>query len=172
MYPLAQRAFNEFGTEITDVLMFNEHDMFVYLTDKKNGTFIPIPSTAEVRTDSGTDDKQGLPTMIGAFRVGSLLDVPKNGRYPRIAALVTNESTGEKLVCKFVPKTALDDIEVVNSLGEEVRCLASLSHPNIVSFKRREDLASHVVLVFDPWFGANMNTHIMNNGLFALTTLS
>ena len=42
--------------------------------------------------------------------------------------------------------------------------MASLSHPNIVSFKRREDLASHVVLVLDPWFGFNMRTHIINNG--------
>ena len=118
MYPLAQRAFNEFGTEITDVLMFNEQNTVVYLTDKKSENFIPIPSTAEV---GATDKKRGLPAMMGAFKVGSLLDVPKNARYPRIAALVTNELTGEQLVCKFIPKTALDDIEVVNSLGEEVR---------------------------------------------------
>ena len=67
-------------------------------------------------------------------------------------------------MCKFIPKSALDDIEVVNSLGEEVRCLAALSHLNIVSFQRREDLANHVVLVFDPWFGDNMRTHIIKNG--------
>ena len=50
-------------------------------------------------------------------------------------------------------------------LATEVRCLAALlSHPNIVSFQRREDIVSHVVLVLDPWFGENMRTYVIKHG--------
>ena len=161
MYPLAQRVFNAFGTEITDVLMFGENNAIVYLTDKKNEDFIPIP----LLDDGQSDMRGGLPAMMGDFKVGMLLDTTKHSKYPRVAALMTKESTGEQLVCKFIPKTALDVIEVVNCLAEELRCLASLSHPNIMKFQRRDNLATHVVLVFDPWFGSNMRTHIINHGV-------
>jgi hypothetical protein len=52
MYPLALRAFNEFGTEVTDVLMLGEQNTVVYLTDKKNENFIPIPTIDDGRADN------------------------------------------------------------------------------------------------------------------------
>ena len=160
MYPPAQRAFNEFGTEITDVLMFSEQNMVIYLTPKKNEAFIPVANT---NAGELCDNEWGLPAMMGAFKVGSVLDCTKNTKYPRTVALVTNESTGEQCVCKFIPKASLDDIEVVNSLAMEMRCLSSLNHPNIMKFQRRDELATHVVLIVDPWYGRSMLTHLTEN---------
>ena len=162
MHPRAQRVFNAVGAEITDVMMLNEQNMVIYLTDKKNEAFIPVPG---IDACGNLDKERGLPVMVGAFKLESVLkDDTINLKYRRTFALMTNESTREQCVCKFIPKAALDDVEVIKSLSAELRCLSSLNHTNIIKFQRRDDLATHVVLVFDPWYGGNMRRHVVKNG--------
>lgn len=151
MFPPAQRVFNEFGTEISDVLMFGGDNVVVYLTPDKNERFIPPFSNDD------SSDKEGLPAQIGVFKVGAVF---QEGTMSSRMTVASNETTGEQVIIKFIPRSALKDFGNVNKVEEEVRCLTLLSHPNIVKFQRREDLASHIVLVFDPWQGENLRQYL------------
>ena len=65
---------------------------------------------------------------------------------------------------KWIPKTALNDLDVVKKLEAEAQSLTALSHACITKLLSRLDTATYVVFIFDPWKGTNLKKHMCARG--------
>ena len=98
LFPPAQKAFDAFGQEVGDVLLFQDGHA-VYLAQQKTDKFLPINSGRA--GGGGADDEGALPAQLGVFTVGKAIG-RKSLLGTRLAA-AENTSTGEKVCLKFIP---------------------------------------------------------------------
>jgi len=148
VFPPAQKCFDAFGQEVSDLLQFQDGTV-VFLAQLKTDAFVPPQSDSG--NGGGGDDKGALPTMLGSFTVGKVVG---KGSLGTGVATAENTATGEKVCLKFIPKSTPPflDMDVVRKLDATVQSLTALAGvPGIVQFQQRQDTASHVVLAFKPW---------------------
>ena len=145
VFPPAQKCFDAFGQEVSDLLQFQDGTV-VFLAQLKTDAFVPPQSDSG---NGGGDDKGALPTMLGSFTVGKVVG---KGSLGTGVATAENTATGEKVCLKFIPKASLGDMDVVHRLDAMVQSLTQLANvAGIVRFQQRQDTSTHVVLLFDHW---------------------
>ena len=152
----AQRCYNEFGIEIVDVLEIHNGGI-IYLASANEKFISPHENLPGRKEGEGTD----IPLFLGQFAVGPVFcNVVNNSQL----TLCSNAETAECVVMKWIPKTALNDLDVVKKLEAEAQSLTALSHACITKLLSRLDTATYVVFIFDPWKGTNLKKHMCARG--------
>ena len=157
MFPDAQRCFNEFGIEIVDVLEI-QNGGIIYLASANEKFISPHENLNGKKEGEGTD----IPSFFGQFTVGPVFC---NGISNSQLTVSTNAETGECVVMKWIPKTALSDFEIVKKIEAEAQSLTALSHACITKLQSRLDTPTHVVFIFDPWRGSSMKKYMSSRGM-------
>ena len=161
IFPPAEKAYNVFGVEIDDVLQFPKGQV-VFLAMSARDKF-ERPQSASRSTKAGNGDGEGaLPTMLGVFSVNRIIGVGALGSRLTVAQ---NSTTSELVVLKFIAKARLVDYEEQRKLSTMIESLTVLKgQRGVIRYQERQDTASHVVLVFEPWSGQTLRQYMAGRG--------
>lgn len=113
--------------EDDDRLFFSQQESF-YAPKIKRETRPPSALDGDLESIEGSKRANLLLDVVGPYDVGDLLG---KGGFGEVRE-GTNQLSGEKVALKFLRRSEIQSMGAVNRTANEINCLATLKHRNII----------------------------------------
>jgi serine/threonine protein kinase len=140
------------GARVVDCLLIEDNDMLFISCGEK---FIP-PTAAAFKNSL----KSTLPNLVGSYRVRKLLGRGGFGEVRIGQHIVSNEMAA----LKFIRRLDISDIEALDRTNNEIHCLTTLHHQNIISLVEHIESPEYIVLAFELMDGGDLQSFMRRRG--------
>jgi serine/threonine protein kinase len=107
--------------------------------------------------------KKNSITDVGPYSIGELLG---RGGFGEVRE-GTNHLSGETVALKFLKRSEIQSMGAVERTANEIQCLATLKHKNIIGLHMHLETPQHIVLAFELMKGGDLHRYMSARGVTA-----
>jgi serine/threonine protein kinase len=78
----------------------------------------------------------------------------------------TNHLSGETVALKFLKRSEIQSMGAVERTANEIQCLATLKHKNIICLHMHLETPQYIVLAFELMKGGDLYRYMTNRGMY------